>query len=153
VLDSGLGFDMEDKRSGLWLISMEERVSDRRNSENRVGVRRGYENDCAYAAFAHCLESEDHARIRHYCHRSISWGVEALQQLASQFPPDLPAAVLIVLHMPPPSRSLLPEILSRSGPLPAVHPENAAAIEPGCVYIASSRTHAGAVHYSCKPAP
>jgi two-component system chemotaxis response regulator CheB len=48
-------------------------------------------------------------------------GVEALRALMAGLPPDLKAAVLVVLHLPRDAASALPAILSRSGPLPAEH--------------------------------
>jgi two-component system, chemotaxis family, protein-glutamate methylesterase/glutaminase len=63
-------------------------------------------------------------------------GVEALKQLASQLPEDFPAAVLIVLHVSPHGHSVLPTILSRVGPLKAVHPLQGQAIERGRIYVA-----------------
>lgn len=47
-------------------------------------------------------------------------GAEALQVVAGGLPPDLQAAIFVVLHLPPAGPSFLPEILSRAGPLPAV---------------------------------
>jgi len=46
-------------------------------------------------------------------------GVSALRFLASEFPPDLPAAVLMVIHLPTQFHSSLDAILSQNGPLPA----------------------------------
>jgi two-component system, chemotaxis family, protein-glutamate methylesterase/glutaminase len=68
-------------------------------------------------------------------------GVEALQQLVRQFPADLQASVFIVIHLPPRTRSMLPEIFTRVGPLPAIHPENNTVIKPGCIYIAPPDHH------------
>ena len=49
-------------------------------------------------------------------------GVEALRALTRAMPRDLPAAVFAVLHIGQ-SVSVLPEILTASGALPAIHPE------------------------------
>jgi len=46
-------------------------------------------------------------------------GVEALSKLVSAVPADLPAAVFVVVHIPAESVSVLPQILSRAGPLRA----------------------------------
>ena len=68
-------------------------------------------------------------------------GVEALKQLVSGFPVDLPAAVLIVLHVSPHGTSVLPNILSRAGKLKAVHPLDGQAIERGRIYVAPPDYH------------
>lgn len=68
-------------------------------------------------------------------------GVEALTRLVAGLPADLPAAVFIVLHTPPYSRSHLPAILSRAGPLPVAHATDGEAIAPGRVYVAPPDHH------------
>lgn len=68
-------------------------------------------------------------------------GVEALQDLARHLPADLPAAVFVVLHISARSRSFLPEILARAGPLLARHAEDAAIIEYGQIYVAPPDYH------------
>jgi two-component system, chemotaxis family, protein-glutamate methylesterase/glutaminase len=68
-------------------------------------------------------------------------GVEALKQLVHELPANLPAAVFVVLHVPPHGTSLLPQILSRAGKLPAVHPKDRQAIQPGHIYIAPPDRH------------
>jgi two-component system chemotaxis response regulator CheB len=67
--------------------------------------------------------------------------ISALVQLVQGFPPDLPAAVFVVVHTSPHFPSLLPEILQRSGSLPAVHAEDGASIEPGRIYVAPPDHH------------
>ena len=68
-------------------------------------------------------------------------GVGTLTQLVAQFHQDLQAVVLVVMHLSPRSRSYLPEILGRAGPLPALHPEDGAAIECGRIYVAPPDYH------------
>ena len=68
-------------------------------------------------------------------------GVEALDRLVSMIPPDLPAAVCVVLHIPAQSPSFLPEILSRAGPLVATHPTNGEKIRHGHIYVAPPDLH------------
>jgi two-component system, chemotaxis family, protein-glutamate methylesterase/glutaminase len=68
-------------------------------------------------------------------------GVETLRELARGLPPDLPAAVFVVLHVPPSGPSLLPEILNGSGPLHARHAINDEAIEHRRICIAPPDHH------------
>jgi len=82
-------------------------------------------------------------------------GVEALQMLVRALPADLPAAVFVVLHTYPRTRSLLPEILTRAGPLPAAHPEHGQLIQLGMIYVALPDQHLlierGHIHLSMGP--
>ncbi len=68
-------------------------------------------------------------------------GVEALSQLAAALPADFPAAVLVVVHFPAHATSMLPSILQRRGPLPALHPHDGTAIRPGVIYVAPPNLH------------
>lgn len=68
-------------------------------------------------------------------------GIEALQSLVAQLPAGFPAAVLVVLHLPPKGTSVLPQILARAGPLPALTAEGGAALEGGHVYVAPPDCH------------
>jgi two-component system chemotaxis response regulator CheB len=49
--------------------------------------------------------------------------------------------VFVVLHIPPFMASSLPTILSKAGPLPAVHPKDGAKIEAGHIYVAPPDHH------------
>ena len=64
-----------------------------------------------------------------------------LMEIASGLPPDLPAAVLVVLHLAPDHPSLLPELLSRSGPLPARHARDGDVLRPGVILVAPPDHH------------
>jgi two-component system, chemotaxis family, protein-glutamate methylesterase/glutaminase len=68
-------------------------------------------------------------------------GVEALKEVVSQLPADLPSPVFVVLHIPPFVASSLPKILTGAGPLPAVHPQDGTLIESGCIYVAPPDHH------------
>lgn len=90
-------------------------------------------------------------------------GVEALSQLVAGLPENLPAAIFIVVHIPAHSKSLLPNILSRKGKIPATHAKDGEAIAPGHIYIAPPDYHLlvkrdyirlvkGPKENSCRPA-
>jgi two-component system chemotaxis response regulator CheB len=67
-------------------------------------------------------------------------GVEGISRVVSELPRDLQASVLVVLHVSR-GRSMLPEILSRAGRLPAVHPEDGTPLQYGRVYVAPPDHH------------
>jgi two-component system, chemotaxis family, protein-glutamate methylesterase/glutaminase len=68
-------------------------------------------------------------------------GVEALRGLVGGFPADLAATVLVVLHMPPFGTSVLPDILSRAGKLPARVPVSGEHLTPGTIFVARPDRH------------
>ena len=70
-----------------------------------------------------------------------SGGLDALKILVSALRPDLPAAVLIVQHVLPDSRSLLPEILNRFSGLPAKTADDGEIFEAGKIYVAAPDHH------------
>ena len=63
-----------------------------------------------------------------------------LMDLAARLPADLPAAVLIVLHIGS-HPSDLPELLTARGRIPAVHPYSGQALRPGMIYVAPPDHH------------
>lgn len=68
-------------------------------------------------------------------------GVHALVTLVGSFPQKLPAAIFVVLHIPAKSRSILPDILSRAGPLKAVEAVDCMDIEHHCIYVVHPDHH------------
>jgi two-component system chemotaxis response regulator CheB len=68
-------------------------------------------------------------------------GIESLITLTGELPADFPAAVFVVVHFPAQSTSVLPRILTRSGPLPATHAQHGEAIRPGRIYVAVPDHH------------
>lgn len=68
-------------------------------------------------------------------------GVEALRTLVAALSPDLPAAVLVVLHVPAYGGSVLPAILRRAGRLPARHPSAQESLRSGEIIVAPPDQH------------
>ncbi|MBI3805127.1 MAG: chemotaxis protein CheB [Nitrospirae bacterium] len=68
-------------------------------------------------------------------------GVEALIELVGGFPPDLPAAVFVVIHLASFQDSTLPQILSRNGALPAAFAVHGETIRTGRIYLAPPDAH------------
>jgi len=68
-------------------------------------------------------------------------GFEALRFLVGKFPRDLPASVLIVLHLPSQYRSELDAILTESGPLPAAFAAEGEPLKRSRIYIAQPGSH------------
>jgi two-component system, chemotaxis family, protein-glutamate methylesterase/glutaminase len=68
-------------------------------------------------------------------------GVEALRRFVAALPAGLDAVVLVCLHIPPAGPSVLPSILSRSGPLPARHPSDGDTLRSGEILVAPPDRH------------
>lgn len=68
-------------------------------------------------------------------------GVEAFQRLCARLPADFPAAVFVAQHLSPSARSLLPQLIGRVAPLPALLPADGDAIEAGRIYVAGPDHH------------
>jgi two-component system chemotaxis response regulator CheB len=67
-------------------------------------------------------------------------GVRALQALASNLPADFAAPILVVQHIGA-NPSILPQLLSHAGPLPAAHGEDGEALAPGRIRVAPPDHH------------
>jgi two-component system chemotaxis response regulator CheB len=68
-------------------------------------------------------------------------GVEAVRTVVANLPPDLPAAIVVVLHLAAGGTSVLPSILDRAGPLPAQPASNGEELRPGTIYVAVPDCH------------
>lgn len=68
-------------------------------------------------------------------------GVESLRGFVAGLDPDLPAAVLVVLHFPATSPSMLPLILDRVGTLPASAATEQEVLQPGRIVVAPPDYH------------
>jgi two-component system chemotaxis response regulator CheB len=67
--------------------------------------------------------------------------VEALVQLVAALSPDLPAPVLVTVHIGSDRHSNLPRILSRAGPLAAAHARDGEPLRPGHIHVAPPDFH------------
>jgi len=68
-------------------------------------------------------------------------GLEPLRTLLAGLPADLPAAVLVVLHIPASGGRTLPHILNRVGALPAAAAVDGQRLMPSRVYVAPPDRH------------
>jgi two-component system chemotaxis response regulator CheB len=68
-------------------------------------------------------------------------GIEALKEFVANLSPAFAAPICIVMHIPPYRSSVLDRILTRSGPLPAVQPEDGDVPEDGMIYVAPADRH------------
>ena len=66
--------------------------------------------------------------------------VEAISRVIAELPRDLRATVLVVLHVAR-GKSLMPEILSRVGRMPALHAEDGQVLHYGRIYVAPPDHH------------
>jgi two-component system chemotaxis response regulator CheB len=68
-------------------------------------------------------------------------GFEALRVLLKELPPELPAAVFVVVHMAANGPGLLPQIIGRWTRLPARKAHDGERIAPGRIYVAPPDHH------------
>lgn len=72
---------------------------------------------------------------------SSAGGVDALQRLCAGLPADFPGSIFIAQHLSASSKSMLPQLLSRAGPLHAISPADGQEIEAGHIYVAPPDHH------------
>ena len=70
-----------------------------------------------------------------------SGGLEALKMLVTSLKQDLPGSVMIVQHVLPDARPLLPEILANFGILPCELAEDDTTFQKGHIYVAAPDRH------------
>jgi two-component system chemotaxis response regulator CheB len=68
-------------------------------------------------------------------------GLKALSRVVKELPADLDASVFVVQHFPPDRKSLLPEILSDVGTLPASYPRHGDPVKRSRIYVAPPDHH------------
>jgi two-component system chemotaxis response regulator CheB len=68
-------------------------------------------------------------------------GLQALQQLTARLPGDLPASVLVAVHLAPNSPSRLANVLARNGGLPAAAAVDGEPMCPGRIHTAVPDRH------------
>ena len=70
-----------------------------------------------------------------------SGAIESLRKVLPDLPPDLPAAVFVVIHLSPDSPNLLHLHVARWGSLPASQAVDGDPIQPGHIYVARPDHH------------
>src|SRR5690242_16476479 len=68
-------------------------------------------------------------------------GLQALQKVVAALPADLQSSLFVVVHSSPDAPGLLPEILSRAGPVQAAHAAPEEAIQQGRIYVSPPNYH------------
>lgn len=68
-------------------------------------------------------------------------GVETLRRFVAHLDPGLPACVLVVLHFPATSESMLPAILNRTHTLPVSTAQRDQRLQPGHIFVARPDYH------------
>ncbi len=68
-------------------------------------------------------------------------GIEALVQMISKLPGNLPVSLFVVVHFPSHGYSNMPRILERAGHLPAAQVRDGESIHPGMIYVAVPDFH------------
>ncbi|UGS36613.1 chemotaxis protein CheB [Capillimicrobium parvum] len=68
-------------------------------------------------------------------------GVEALADLVRALPEDLAVPIVVVMHLPASGTSVLPAILDRASPLPALPIADGEALAPGRIYVGPPDHH------------
>ncbi|MFL5686517.1 MAG: chemotaxis protein CheB [Chloroflexota bacterium] len=68
-------------------------------------------------------------------------GIEPLIAVAEHLPADLPASVLVVVHIPPDAESRLPEILQRRSGMRVGHAVDGEALRDGRIFVAPPDRH------------
>ncbi|HET6149447.1 MAG TPA: chemotaxis protein CheB [Polyangia bacterium] len=66
-------------------------------------------------------------------------GIEALGRVVRGLPPDIPAAIVVVVHIS--EYSVLPAVLQRASPLPTAHARDGEVPRPGRIYVAPPGVH------------
>jgi two-component system chemotaxis response regulator CheB len=68
-------------------------------------------------------------------------GIRAMEEVLEPLPADLKAAVIVVIHLTPQHRSVLPAILARKTALEVKQAEHGDVMEEGTVYVAAPDAH------------
>ena len=68
-------------------------------------------------------------------------GVFALTEILGKLPGDFPAAIVVVQHLDPRHRSLMPQIFGRRSNLPVYQATDSMEVQPGAIYLAPPDRH------------
>ena len=77
-------------------------------------------------------------------------GLEALAQFLGHVPVGCGMAFVIIQHLDPDHKGMMPELLQRTTLMPVMQAKNRIKVRPDCVYFASTSTGLGSPRRSCR---
>ena len=75
-------------------------------------------------------------------------GLEALEQFLSQVPAASGMAFVVIQHLDPDHKGMMPELLQRATAMPVTQAKNRMKVEPGCVYVIPPKWDLSILHDS-----
>jgi chemotaxis methyl-accepting protein methylase/flagellar motility protein MotE (MotC chaperone) len=75
-------------------------------------------------------------------------GLEALEQFLGHVPVDSGMAFVVIQHLDPDHKGMMPELLQRATAMPVTQAKNRMKVEPGCVYVIPPKWDLSILHDS-----
>ncbi|MDP1985375.1 MAG: chemotaxis protein CheB, partial [Sulfuritalea sp.] len=75
-------------------------------------------------------------------------GLEALEQFLGHVPVNSGMAFVVIQHLDPDHKGMMPELLQRATEMPVMQAKNRMKVEPGCVYVIPPKWDLSILHDS-----